>query len=129
MENSSLWIPTAIHKVPNQVKGAGGKGDCTHKVDRRPLRYCFSAGARAIYVYFFFFNHMFWFILKIIYFFLVLKSSLILLYHGPTVKLKALPVYNCYPNLCSTISHVGDESTSNRTEPKEVTRKQQLQLK
>ena len=77
----------------------------------------------------FFYNHMFWFILKIIYFFLVLKSSLILLYHGPTVKLKALPVYTCYPNLCSTISHVGDESTSNRTEPKEVTRKQQLQLK
>ena len=62
MENSSLWIPTAIHKLPNQVKGMGGggrggagKGDCTHKVDRRPLRYCFSAGARAMYVYFFFF--------------------------------------------------------------------------
>ena len=63
MENSSLWIPTAIHKVPNQVKGGGGgggvggeagKGDCTYKVDGRPLRYCFSAGARAIYVYFFF---------------------------------------------------------------------------
>ena len=42
---------------------------------------------------------------------------------SPTVKLKALPVYTCYPNLCNTISHVGDESTSNRTEPKEVTRK------
>ena len=67
MENSSLWIPTAIHKLPNQVKGGrgggggggggggvAGKGDCTYKVDRRPLRYCFSAGSRAIYVYFFF---------------------------------------------------------------------------
>ena len=134
MENSSLWIPTAIHKLPNQVKGGRGGGEREKVIARTKLTDALSgivlAPAQELFTCIsFFFNHMFWFILKIIYFFLVLKSSLILLYHGPTVKLKALPVYNCYPNLCSTISHVGDESTSNRTEPKEVTRKQQLQLK
>ena len=42
----------------------------------------------------FFYNHVFWFILKIIHLFSFFEK---LLYHGPTVKLKALPVYTCFP--------------------------------
>ena len=115
MANASLWIPPAIHKLPKQIKVGAGKGDCTYNVNRRPLRYCFSAGARAMYVYFFFTTTCFGLYLKsfICFLFFFLKTSLILLYHGPKVKLKAFPVYTRYSNLCSTISHVGDESTSN----------------
>ena len=135
MANSPLWIPTAIHKLPNQVKGGRGGGEEREKVIARTkltdaLSGIVLAPAQELFTCISFFSTTcFGLYLKSFIFFIFLKSSLILLYHGPTVKLKALPVYTCYPNLCSTISHVDDESTSNRTEPKEVTRKQQLQLK
>ena len=59
------FFPLDIYQLPfinapirSKVGGGGGgkagKGDCTYKVNRRPLRHCFSAGARAMYVYFFF---------------------------------------------------------------------------
>ena len=39
MENSSLWIPTAIHKLPNQVKGmgVGGRGEREKVIARTKL--------------------------------------------------------------------------------------------
>ena len=76
MENSSLWIPTAIHKLPNQVKGGrGGRGGEREKVIARTkltdaLSGILLAPAQELFTCIsFFYNHMFWFILKIIYFF------------------------------------------------------------
>ena len=106
MENSCLWIPTAIH-------GGGGKVIARTKLTDALSGIVLAPAQELCTCISVFYTHVFWFILKIIHFFLFLKSSLILLYHGPTVKLKAPPVYTGYPNLCSTISHVGDESTSN----------------
>ena len=98
MENSSLWIPTAIHKLPNQVKG-GGRGEREKVIARTKLTDALSgivlAPAQELCTCIsFFYNHVFCFILKIIHLFSFFEK---LLYHGPTVKLKALPVYTCFP--------------------------------
>ena len=76
MANSPLWIPTAIHKLPNQVKGGrGGEGGEREKVIARTkltdaLSGIVLAPAQELFTCIsFFYNHMFWFILKIIYFF------------------------------------------------------------